>query len=397
MVYLAANIAKYKENDLSGVGGESMRHLPKYKNQVDPTKSHENVYWRQDGNDDNFKRAVNRDIMNRWEKDRGIRKDAVKMIGLVVSSSPEMYDGLNEQEKREKAIKFTEDCMEYISQRFGEDNLFSVALHMDETTPHIHFGIVPMLDGGLNAKQLFNRKALKDLHDGVGKDGFITFLNKKGWDFEVEPKDKSAKHIDPDKYLAAKKELDAINDEISKQKRVLGGMKKTADTLYEDNSKKGHSEGYSHGFAIGQRKADEKLNERTRELNEREQSLNEREVVLEDIAYTNAMARLKDEEQRLNDEKERIRQRELDLQQNMQKHAVFLERLHTVLDKIKLPDAYKNGIRKFVVDGVTGLNFKNTTKAVPVETVIKQIDEEKAKDAVKSIVREEHADDGPEL
>ena len=34
-------------------------------------------------------------------------------------------------------------------------------VHLDETTPHMHLGVVPMTEGKLSGKTVFNRQTLK--------------------------------------------------------------------------------------------------------------------------------------------------------------------------------------------------------------------------------------------
>lgn len=49
---------------------------------------------------------------------------------------------------------------------------------MDETTPHLHLNLIPIADGRLCAKQLFDRKALQGLQTE-----FYTVVGKK-WNLQ---------------------------------------------------------------------------------------------------------------------------------------------------------------------------------------------------------------------
>ena len=59
------------------------------------------------------------------------------------------------------------------AERYGEENIISAVVNMDETNPHMHLNLIPVLDGRLCSKQLFDRKALRELqtdfHEKVGK------------------------------------------------------------------------------------------------------------------------------------------------------------------------------------------------------------------------------------
>lgn len=50
---------------------------------------------------------------------------------------------------------------------------------MNETTPHMHFSAVPLVDGKLNAKKLMNRNFLRKIQSELSK---ILIDN----DFEIE-------------------------------------------------------------------------------------------------------------------------------------------------------------------------------------------------------------------
>ncbi len=54
---------------------------------------------------------------------------------------------------------------------------------MDEITPHMHYGVVPITkDGRLSAKEVVgNKKALTEFQDR-----FNTYINKQGYDLKRE-------------------------------------------------------------------------------------------------------------------------------------------------------------------------------------------------------------------
>lgn len=50
-------------------------------------------------------------------------------------------------------------AMGFCREEFGESNLVHFTVHMDEETPHAHFGFVPLKDGKLSWKGFFPDKA----------------------------------------------------------------------------------------------------------------------------------------------------------------------------------------------------------------------------------------------
>ena len=86
---------------------------------------------------------------------RKVRKDAVRLVEGIVTASPEFFEGASAEEVRD----FFEDALGFCREEFGESNLVHFTVHMDEETPHAHFGFVPLKDGKLSWKGFFPDKA----------------------------------------------------------------------------------------------------------------------------------------------------------------------------------------------------------------------------------------------
>ena len=85
------------------------------------------------------------------------RKDINVMIDWVIT--------LPDDVPPEKAREFFESVYEFNSERYGTENVISAWVHMDESTPHMHFAFVPVViddDGSerLCAKEVINRGEL---------------------------------------------------------------------------------------------------------------------------------------------------------------------------------------------------------------------------------------------
>lgn len=128
---------------------------------------------------------------------RAPRKDAVRMIDTVVTL-PAAYHG----DTREfmAAVKETLDGI------FGAENCAGAYVHMDETTPHMHYASVPVTsDGRLSAKSLLNRTFMKRFHDrleagvcerlGIERAG-LTLTDE-------EREQRASKYVDLPEYKAA--------------------------------------------------------------------------------------------------------------------------------------------------------------------------------------------------
>ena len=93
---------------------------------------------------------------------KAVRKDAVHMCGIVISSDREFFDKLNGEETR----RFFERAANYLKEFVGQENVISAMVHMDEKTPHMRFLHVQVTkDGRLRAKDIYTKTALKKLQD----------------------------------------------------------------------------------------------------------------------------------------------------------------------------------------------------------------------------------------
>ena len=123
-----------------------------------------------------------------------VRKDAVLMCSFVVGSDREFFSRLSSGEQQQ----FFVDCTRFFTERYGEDNIISAVVHMDETTPHIHLNLIPIADGRLCAKQLFDRKELQNLQSD-----FHSVVGKK-WNLQRGKEGSQAKHLDTAAYKLKK-------------------------------------------------------------------------------------------------------------------------------------------------------------------------------------------------
>lgn len=109
-------------------------------------------------------------------KGKRLRKDAVKMCCWVVNL-PKVSD-INE-------YIFFEEVYYFLAQRYGkrsgmgEDVVISAYVHYSESTPHIHFAFMPVIQRNgekvFCAKECINRKELSTIHNDLAE-----YLEKRG-------------------------------------------------------------------------------------------------------------------------------------------------------------------------------------------------------------------------
>ena len=75
---------------------------------------------------------------------RKIGKNQVKVIRVMLTGSPE---DMKRIEAEGKLDQWCADNLAWLNKTFGADNVVSAVLHRDESTPHIHAAVVPIVTG----------------------------------------------------------------------------------------------------------------------------------------------------------------------------------------------------------------------------------------------------------
>lgn len=218
-----AHIAKYQ----SGAIGNMVKHYsrkmrdPEKRENIDTSRSHlnYNLCPERDLGEVEF-------IQSRIESlglKRAPRKDAVRMCDCVVTMPKSLG--------RERAEDFFSSVYRFLSRRFGEVNVISAWVHMDETTPHMHFAWVPVSDDGkLSAKQVVNRRCLQSLHKDMRADVSADL----GEDVEIlldetKKAQKELSRLPQAEYKAAMDEIKRAQTELESEKRRLERLRGRAD------------------------------------------------------------------------------------------------------------------------------------------------------------------------
>lgn len=75
---------------------------------------------------------------------RKIANNQVRAILILLSGSPEDMKRIEESGRMEEWCK---DNLDWLKDTYGKENLVSAVLHLDETTPHIHATVIPIVTG----------------------------------------------------------------------------------------------------------------------------------------------------------------------------------------------------------------------------------------------------------
>lgn len=140
---------------------------------------------------ENFDRTFKSLIKERLKKTnvKISKKDPrnVVMAEILFSASPEFFENLSPDEIRQ----YFQNCLDFAKKKYGEENIISAIVHLDETSPHMHLMFVPVTkDNRLCARDIFNgKRALKQLQDEAHEQVFSKYGLTRG-------KERNAKHVE---------------------------------------------------------------------------------------------------------------------------------------------------------------------------------------------------------
>lgn len=190
---------KYQMKDVVGIHREQFREIAdqsKYRNNVDPSRTNQNVYddLVPDGKD--WYGAVKTAKENTAEKTgRKVRKDAVVLCSTVESVPPSWPQDVSTQYFRDKASWYDQFLRTHGG--LDEGSMKSLVIHYDETTPHATYDWIPIKDGRLQAKNILTKELLQKLQDQGQKYSmeWIETYNQQHPDRQIERLELSGREV----------------------------------------------------------------------------------------------------------------------------------------------------------------------------------------------------------
>ena len=209
MSYLVLHMDKFKKEAIRGIQSHNRRERESHSNpDIDYDRSAAN-YELHEAASSNYAEAIQNRIDDLLLV-KAVRKDAVRMCGLIVTSDKAFFDGLTPEETR----RFFEESKAFLTEFVGAENVVSAMVHMDEKTPHMHFFHVSVTqDGRLNANKIYTRQSLRKLQSELP-----AYLQSRGFAIErgVEQTPGSAKkHLDTREFKQQKEELARLAQEVA--------------------------------------------------------------------------------------------------------------------------------------------------------------------------------------
>lgn len=171
----------------ANVGGAISHHLrTRQTDNADPELMKKNWFFPNDYPTDekgNTDKSVNANLQYRKDQQKKamamykkrlpekVRKNGVTAVEFMMTVSPEVM-----QRKYFNPTKYLNACSNWAREKFGKENVFFIAYHRDETTPHVSLLLTPIDENGkLNARKFFGGRdkmsALQDdFYNSVGKE-----------------------------------------------------------------------------------------------------------------------------------------------------------------------------------------------------------------------------------
>ena len=230
MSYSIIRVSKVKSGtNTTGIQKHVQRENNNYENEdIDHSKTYLNYDLVNEYNQ-NFNNLIDEKIEQNYTGKRKIRTDAVKHVDGLITSDKEFFDNQTPEDTKQ----FFEHAKEFLEQEYGKDNLLYATVHMDEKTPHMHYGVVPITDDGrLSAKQVVgNKKALTEFQDR-----FNEYVNQRGYDLERGQSRQvtNAKHEQMSQY---KQKTEYYKQEYERESQKTDEIKQKNDKLVREYQK----------------------------------------------------------------------------------------------------------------------------------------------------------------
>ena len=302
---------------------------------ISPNKSKQNINLTHNTGTyrERFENLIDQKYNGRRKKDGtpSIRKDAVRMFQVSVNLG--QYDdkwnrtalGKDEKDKMVEVLK--NDIYPMLVEEFGgEDNVLGAAIHMDESTPHLHLDVVPLTaDGKLSAKSFIDgptdlsKKQTEWLEKAQEKRPDLNFerledQSLNGVEMGKLKKLTAQAKAEADEYL--KKRNTALQENIDDEWKILDEANEKLNKKYD----------FLVSVQEEQEKTVEEFNKYGERLSVRESELNERERTLNDAVNKRVRERtraldvresqLNETASKMADERTRERTRALDVRES---------------------------------------------------------------------------------
>lgn len=153
---LAMHVTKHKHGTRGQQRHNERKEGQKHRNRnIDDSRTKDNV-WLKPDDGRTYSERIKSILEENYTGKRKPRFDAVKMCEITVQIGGDLAENGTEEEQ----IEALKQSFEELKEQYGEKNIVSAVIHVDETTPHLHFDFVPITkSGGLSAREVVGDRA----------------------------------------------------------------------------------------------------------------------------------------------------------------------------------------------------------------------------------------------
>lgn len=387
MSYSIIRVSKVKSGtNTTGIQKHVQRENNNYENEdIDHSKTYLNYDLVNEYNQ-NFNNLIDEKIEQNYTGKRKIRTDAVKHVDGLITSDKEFFDNQTPEDTKQ----FFEHAKEFLEQEYGKDNLLYATVHMDEKTPHMHYGVVPITDDGrLSAKQVVgNKKALTEFQDR-----FNEYVNQRGYDLERGQSRQvtNAKHEQMSQYKQKTEyykqeyeresqktdEIKQKNDKLVREyQKSLNALKKPINVPYEKETKT------VGGLFNKETQETGNVVIRQEDFNAFQKQIEAAQSITDDYEYIKsdkALNDLKSENNELKQENENLRNDKSELRRHFKKEHAQNKHLKDLINYLRrlLEKLEKTLGRKNYIDLINGMTENNDKDRKIALTFDKEMHREK--------------------
>ncbi|HEM3586886.1 TPA: plasmid recombination protein [Streptococcus suis] len=233
MSYIVARMQKMKAENLGGAYKHNERIFKNHSNEdIDVSRSHLNYELSNRDPNLSYEKQIKSYVNEQKFSRRAIRKDAVLCDEWLITSDKEFFGKLSETETR----IFFETAKNYFAENYGLHNVAYARVHLDESTPHMHLGIVPMKEGKLSSKAMFDKEELKKIQEELPK-----YMKQHGFVLERGERNSTKKHLRTEEFKEKQRMLGQADKQLSQKKmdiEVAKGQLGQVNTVLVDRQEK---------------------------------------------------------------------------------------------------------------------------------------------------------------
>ena len=227
MSYAVARMQKMKSGNLGGAYRHNERIFENHSNKdIDSEKTHLNYELTDRDRSIPYDRQIKQYSNDNKISKRALRKDAVLCNEWIITSDKAFFENMSPDQIK----NFFETAKNFFAERYGNSNIAYAMVHLDESTPHMHLGLVPMQNGKLSSKSLFgSRDQLKEIQEAFPK-----YLNEHGYNLQRGESDSKKKHLETTEFKEKQRLLDDTDKKIVDKTEKLKQLEKEKDALLDD-------------------------------------------------------------------------------------------------------------------------------------------------------------------